>query len=78
MRTMSVGEFKTHFSEVLKSVLAGEEVGIMYGKRKEVVAKLVPKVSGKRAKRKLGPLSGKGRITFADDFKMTQEEFLGS
>jgi antitoxin (DNA-binding transcriptional repressor) of toxin-antitoxin stability system len=77
MKTMSVGEFKANFSEVLKRVLAGEEIGILYGKKKEIVAKLVPKNSGKKSSRKIGVLEGKGKIKFSPDFKMTEEEFLG-
>ena len=57
-------------------MLAGEEVGIMYGKKKEVVAKLVPKSAEKKPRRKLGILEGKGRVKFPADFKMTEEEFL--
>jgi antitoxin (DNA-binding transcriptional repressor) of toxin-antitoxin stability system len=77
MKTMSVGEFKANFSEVLKRVLAGEEIGILYGKKKEIVAKLVPKTPDKKPKRKIGILEGKGKIKFAADFKITEEEFLG-
>ena len=77
MKLMSVGEFKANFSEVLKRVLAGEEIGILYGKRKEIVAKLVPKDAGKKNKRKIGILENKGKIKFGKDFKMTEEEFLG-
>ncbi len=76
MKAMSVGEFKTHFSEVLQRVLAGEEIGIMYGKKKEIVAKIVPKKAGKQPRRKIGTLEGKGKIKFATDFKITEEEFL--
>ena len=78
MKLMSVGEFKSNFSEVLKWVLAGEEIGILYGKRKEIVAKLVPKDSGKKTKRKIGVLENRGKIKFGKDFKMTEEEFLRS
>ena len=74
---MSVGEFKAKFSEVLKKVLAGEEIGISYGKSKEIVARLVPKASEKKQKRKIGILEGKGSVHFGNDFKMTEEEFLG-
>jgi antitoxin (DNA-binding transcriptional repressor) of toxin-antitoxin stability system len=74
MKTMSVSEFKENFSEVLKRVLAGEEIGILYGKKKEIVAKLVPNKSGKKQKRKIGILEGK--IKFVTDFKITEEEFL--
>jgi antitoxin (DNA-binding transcriptional repressor) of toxin-antitoxin stability system len=72
MKTMSVGEFKANFSEALKLVLAGEEIGILYGKKKEVVARLVPKNTSKKPKRKLGILEGKGKVKFGKDFKMTE------
>jgi antitoxin (DNA-binding transcriptional repressor) of toxin-antitoxin stability system len=77
METMSVGEFKSNFSEVLKKVLAGEEIGISYGKRKEIVARLVPKATTKKPRRKIGILEGKGQVSFGKDFKITEEEFLG-
>jgi len=77
MEIMSVGEFKAKFSEVLKKVLAGEEIAISYGKSKEIVARLVPKASSKRQRRKIGIYEGKGSVHFANDFKMTEEEFLG-
>lgn len=76
MQILSVGEFKSNFSKILKKVLSGEEVGISYGKKREIVAKLVPKTT-KRAKRKIGILEGKAKVTFGPDFKITEEEFLG-
>lgn len=77
MKVLSVGEFKSHFSEVLKRVLEGEEIGISYGRRKEIVARLVPKLSEKAGKRKLGILEGKCDVVFKEDYKITEEEFLG-
>ncbi|MEO6962826.1 MAG: hypothetical protein ABIY90_12700 [Puia sp.] len=77
MKTMSVGEFKANFSEALRKVLAGEEIGISYGKRKEIVARLVPKSTIKTPKRKIGIFEGKGAVHYAKDFKMTAKEFLG-
>jgi antitoxin (DNA-binding transcriptional repressor) of toxin-antitoxin stability system len=77
MKIMSVGEFKAHFSQALKSVQAGQEIGISFGKSKEVVACLVPKPAAKKSKRKLGILEGKGKVIFGPDFKMTSEELLG-
>jgi antitoxin (DNA-binding transcriptional repressor) of toxin-antitoxin stability system len=74
---MSVGEFKAKFSEVLKKVLAGEEIGISYGKKKEIIARLVPKADTKKPKRKIGIFEDKGSVYFGPDFKMTEEEFLG-
>ena len=78
MTTLSVGEFKANFSEMLKRVLAGEEIGISYGKNKEIVARLVPKSTSKKERRKIGILEGKGTIKFEDDFSITEEEFLGA
>jgi antitoxin (DNA-binding transcriptional repressor) of toxin-antitoxin stability system len=77
MKVMSVGEFKTNFSDALKRVRAGEEIGIAYGKTKEVVARLVPKAPGKRQKRKIGIWDKRAKVKFGTDFKMTTEEFLG-
>ena len=77
MKTMTVGEFKTHFSEVIEQVKAGIEIAVTYGKKKEIVGYFLPKSSQPQAKRQLGILEGKASATFADDFKMTEEEFLG-
>ncbi|ANH80122.1 prevent-host-death protein [Niabella ginsenosidivorans] len=76
METMSVGDFKTHFSEVLKKVMAGKEIGIAYGKKKEIVAKLVPRTQSQQ-KRKIGILEGKARVTFARNAKLSEAEFIG-
>jgi antitoxin (DNA-binding transcriptional repressor) of toxin-antitoxin stability system len=76
MRTMSVGEFKAHFSQVLKDVENGEKIGITFGRKKEVKAFLVPSDEQKEP-RKLGILEGRGKVVFKDDFKITEEELLG-
>jgi antitoxin (DNA-binding transcriptional repressor) of toxin-antitoxin stability system len=79
MKSLPVGEFKAQFSEVLELVQQGESVGVLYGKSKKPVAKLVPMngtKSKKNGKRKLGLLDGKVKIVFAPDFKMTEEEFI--
>lgn len=34
MHVVPVGEFKANFSDILRKVLAGEEIGISYGKRR--------------------------------------------
>jgi antitoxin (DNA-binding transcriptional repressor) of toxin-antitoxin stability system len=77
MERMSVGEFKTHFSEALRKVQAGGEVAITFGKKKEVVARLVPKATYNKGKRTIAVLNGKAKVNFSDSFKMTEEEFLG-
>ncbi len=76
MKTMSVGEFKTHFSEVLEQVKAGEEIAVTYGKKKEVVGYFLPE-KPQKPKRQLGLLKGKVEVIFKPDFEMTTEEFLG-
>lgn len=77
MKTLTVGDLKTNFSEVLKAVQLGEEFAIAFGKRKEVVAYLIPKQLRKKEKRNIGILEGKASVILHDDFKMTAEEFLG-
>jgi antitoxin (DNA-binding transcriptional repressor) of toxin-antitoxin stability system len=78
MEAISVGELKAKFSAILKRVQAGEEIGIVYGKKKEVVAKLVSNTSAKQSKRKIGILNKKSKIVFSKDFQLTTDEFLGS
>lgn len=78
MYQLTVGQFKSKFSQVLEKVLQGESVGITYGKKKKKVAALVPYqkyISDKKIK--LGILEGKASFTIKEGFKMTEEEFLG-
>ncbi len=76
MKTMAVGEIKAQFSEVLEQVKHGETFGILYGRKKEPIAMIVPYVAPEeKTERTLGVLDGKVTITFADDFKITEEEF---
>lgn len=78
MKSLSVGEFKAQFSEVLALVQQGESVGVLYGKSKKPVAMLVPMNGAEpKKKRKIGILDGKVNVRFAKNFKMTEEEFLG-
>ncbi|MGB1249391.1 MAG: type II toxin-antitoxin system Phd/YefM family antitoxin [Candidatus Promineifilaceae bacterium] len=76
MKTFPVGEFKTHFSEIIEQVRLGEEVIITYGKKKENVAVLIPYSVYKTKKIQLGLLQGK-TLNIHDDFKMTEEALLG-
>jgi antitoxin (DNA-binding transcriptional repressor) of toxin-antitoxin stability system len=77
MQTYSVGNLKTNFSEILKLVRSGEQVAIAYGKKRKVVAYLVPRLNTVPNKRPLGLLEGTARTDFTDDFKITETEFLG-
>jgi antitoxin (DNA-binding transcriptional repressor) of toxin-antitoxin stability system len=76
MKAMTVGEIKTHFSEILKEVSRGKQIGILYGKTRKPVAMLVPYTEGKKKERKIGILDGKITIEFGDDFEMSPEELL--
>lgn len=77
MKTIQVGEFKTHFSEIISRVKGGEEVIITYGRKKEHIAAVIPyKTYKKRNRIKLGALSDK-KYCIKDDFSMTPEELLG-
>jgi len=79
MRTLTIGEFKTHFSEVLAAVQSGESVVVCYGRKKERVAALVPYAefsSKSGAVRPLGLLKNRASFTIAGDFALSDDEFL--
>jgi antitoxin (DNA-binding transcriptional repressor) of toxin-antitoxin stability system len=77
MKVYTVGDLKSKFSEVLDQIQEGEDVYVAYGKKKEIIAHIVPyKKPGKKKKRKLGLLKGKGSVKFMPDFKMTDEELI--
>jgi len=76
MKAMAVGEFKTHFSDVLGEIMSGKKVEVLYGRAKKPVAILVPYSKEKKIKRKIGILEGKMSVKFADDFEMTDEELI--
>ena len=78
MHQLSVGQFKSKFSEMLSKVLQGESVGITYGKSKKKVAALVPYNHLKKVEFKLGLLEGKASFKIHHNFKITDEEFLKS
>ncbi|MBL7077155.1 MAG: type II toxin-antitoxin system prevent-host-death family antitoxin [Kiritimatiellae bacterium] len=76
MKTMAVGELKTHFSEVLDEVKHGHPIAIGYGKRKTKVAVIVPYEQYKRdAKRHL--IAEEDRATYlADNHTETPTETM--
>ena len=81
--TLMVADFKAQFSDVLNKVRRGEEVVLGYGRKREKIAVLVPyekyrRALGKGTGRKLGTLAGRGEVIFADDFKLSDAEFLDS
>ena len=80
MRTLTIGEFKAHFSAVLTAVQAGESVIVCYGRNKQRVAALVPyaEFASDTGKRPLGLLKGKGSFSLNRDFTLSDEEFLAA
>ncbi len=60
MQAINVGELKANFFEVLKKVQAGEEIAILYGKRKKIVAKLAPEIHQKNPEGRLVSGTKKG------------------
>ena len=79
VQQLTVGQFKSNFSDVVQKLLQGQEVVVSYGKKKEKIGVFVPyKNYQKKTKRKLGIWEGKASVRFAKDFKMTVDEFLNS
>ena len=79
MKTMTVGEFKAKFSDVIDEVKNGEEIAVTFGKKKEIVGYFLPKDNkirnGIKQERVLGPLKGIG-YSMSDNFlETTEEEF---
>jgi len=79
LETLSIGELKARFSEVIGKLKKGQEIIVSYGKKKEKIAVLVPYDNYKnKPERKLGLLKERGRCVFHKDFKMSDEEILTS
>lgn len=77
MKTMSVGEFKSRFSEALAAVRGGETVVVSFGKNHRKVAALVPYAELKAAKKRpLGLLKATVRVKFGADFAIDDDQFL--
>ena len=80
MQNIGVGEVKAQFSSILHRIAQGEEFAITFGKRKSRLAVLIPfsNYQTSQPQRRLGVLSRKGSFRVSKNFKMTDEEFLGS
>jgi len=77
MQTLTIGELKARFSEVLGRLKQGQEIVISYGKKREKVAVLVPYSRySKKPERKLGLLKDRGHYVLHEDFKLGDEEML--
>ena len=79
MQTLTIGELKASFSEVLKKIRSGEEIVISYGKKREKVAVLVPySAYASTPQRSLGLLKDRAGCIIHDDFEISEEEMLTS
>ncbi len=81
MQLISVGDFKSDFSEILKQIQnSGEKYIIQYGKKQKKVAIIVPydDTLVEAESRKFGIYKGKGSFKIHDDFSMSEEELLVS
>ena len=78
MKTMTVGELKAQFSEVLGRIIKnGEPVAISYGKKKEKIAAIIPYSQLKpQSERALGLMRGRASCVIHDDFALSDEEML--
>ena len=76
MNTVTVTEFKHHFSSVINQVRQGREFVLQYGKNHENVAVILPFPAVSTPERKLGILQNRGPLVIADDFQLSEEEFL--
>lgn len=79
MESISVGELKARFSQILERVKAGEEIVISYGRKRRKVAVILPydRYVSKR-ERVLGLLKGRASCVIHEGFKMTDEEMFSS
>jgi hypothetical protein len=77
MKTTSAADFKKNFSALFRQMTAGDTITVTDDQTKEVIGYFV-RESSSRSKIQLGILEGKATATFGPDWKMTEEEFLGS
>ena len=79
MQTLTIGELKASFSEVLKKIRNGQEIVISYGKKREKVAVIVPYSSYvSTPERSLGLLEDRAGCIIHDDFEIGEKEMLAS
>ncbi len=80
MKTMTVGELKARFSEVLGQMIKnGEPVAISYGRKKEKIAAIIPYSRLKlQSERSLGLLRRRASCVIHDDFALSDEDVLSA
>ena len=76
MKTLTVTDVETHFSDILGEVINGEKFQIIFEASQEPVAMIVP-MQNPEIPRKLGVLNGKASFKVNGNSKISEEEFLG-
>ena len=77
MQTLTIGELKTNFSEVLKKVRNGQKVVVSYGKKREKVAVIIPYSADISApERNLGLLKDRAGCIIHNGFEISEKEML--
>jgi antitoxin (DNA-binding transcriptional repressor) of toxin-antitoxin stability system len=77
MNTVTATEFKHQFSSVIKQVRQGKQFILQCGRNHENVAVILPFAKCDNIPvRKFGILGNRGPLVIADDFYMSEEEFL--
>ena len=76
MKTLTIADMKTQFSDVIDEVMNGEQFQIVFGMSKKPVAMIVP-VQNQNKSRKIGILNGKAVFKTNENSKISEEEFLG-
>lgn len=78
LKVMTVGKFKSAFSDVIEEIKKGNKIAVTYGKKKAVIGYFVPEIDADATERTLGILKGKASMELDASFKLTDEEFLNS
>ncbi len=79
MQTLTIGELKTSFSEVLKKIRSGQKIVISYGKKREKVAVILPySAYAFTQERSLGLLKDRAGCIIHDDFEISEKEMPAS
>jgi prevent-host-death family protein len=77
MKSLTVGQLKSDFSDVLAAVQRGESITVEYGRKRKPVARIVPYEVTDQP-RTLGILAESARCVWKSDEKISDEEFLES
>ncbi|WP_396271042.1 type II toxin-antitoxin system Phd/YefM family antitoxin [Ideonella sp.] len=77
MQTIQADVFKARFEEFIDAAHHGETFIVTLGHQHEKVAALIPYAQLEAGRpRTLGTLAGVAKVTFADDFEITDKKLL--